>query len=282
MYKIGLSTTASDKTEELFEACANAGVEVVEISRPKTEVDALDYDSLKSISEKYGVEIWSFHLPFYPFSEIDISKPEMAKESVEYLCNIIDKATGIGIDKFVIHASGEPIADEERKTRMECAKKSLDTLAKFAKERGAVICVEDLPRSCLGRNISDMQELLSANEDLRACFDTNHLLYDDNIELVKAIGDKIVTLHVSDFDMVNERHWLPGEGKNDWQGILAALKEVGYNGPWLYEMGFELPKTIIRERKLTPSDLVRNAHELFENKEITIFSTPKENLGYWE
>lgn len=282
MYRIGLSTTASANTEELFKACANAGVEVVEISRPKTEVDALDYDSLKSISEKYGVEIWSFHLPFYPFSEIDISKPEMAKESVEYLCNIIDKATGIGIDKFVIHASGEPIGDEERKTRMECAKKSLDTLAKYAKARGAVICVEDLPRSCLGRSISDMKELLSANEDLRACFDTNHLLYDDNIELVKAIGDKIVTLHVSDFDMVNERHWIPGEGKNDWQGILSALKEVGYNGPWLYEMGFELPKTIIRERELTPSDLVRNAHELFEGKEITIFSKPKENLGYWE
>ena len=282
MYKIGLSTTASANTEELFKACADAGVDVVEISRPKAEVDSLDYDNLKAISEEYGVKIWSFHLPFYPFSEIDISKPEMAKESVEYLCSIIDKATGIGIDKFVIHASGEPIGDEERKTRMECAKNSLDILVKFAKERGAVICVEDLPRSCLGRSISDMKELLSANEDLRACFDTNHLLYDDNIELVKAIGDKIVTLHVSDFDMVNERHWLPGEGKNDWQGILSALKEVGYNGPWLYEMGFELPKTIIRERKLTPSDLVRNAHELFEGKEITIFSKPKENLGYWE
>ena len=102
------------------------------------------------------------------------------------------------------------------------------------------------------------------------------------MDFVKALGNKIVTLHVSDFDMVNERHWRPGEGKNDWKSILGALKEVGYAGPWLYEMDFGFPKTIIRERELTPEDLVRNATELFEGKEFTIFSTPKPNLGYWE
>ena len=282
MYKIGLSTTASRNTEELFSSCAKAGVEVVEISRPKGEVDALDYNELKSLSDKYGVKIWSFHLPFWPFSEIDISREDLAEKSIEYLCNIIDKATGIGIDKFVIHASGEPIEDEDRKGRMECAKKSLDTLAQYAKERGAIICVEDLPRSCLGRSISDICELISANDDLRVCFDTNHLLYEDNVDFVRALGDKIVTLHVSDFDMVNERHWLPGEGKNDWKSILGALKEVGYKGPWLYEIDFATPKTIIRERDLTAEDFVRNATELFEGKDFTIFSTPKPNLGYWE
>lgn len=282
MYKIGLSTTASKHTPGFFKACREAGVEVIEISRGKDEIDALDYDALKELSCEYGLKIWSFHLPFYPFEQIDISKASLSDDSVKYLCNIIDKATKIGIDKFIIHASGEPIEDGERKARMECAKKSLDTLAKYAKQRGATICVEDLPRTCLGRSISDIKELISANDDLRVCFDINHLLYEDNVDFIKELGDKIVTLHVSDYDMVNERHWLPGEGKNDWQAILAELKKVGYNGPWLYEIGFECPKTIIRERALAPQDFVRNANELFENKRITILSSPKENLGYWE
>lgn len=282
MYKIGLSTTASSNSEELFRACRDAGVAVVEISRPKAEVDALDYAELKRISDKYGVKIWSFHLPFYPFDEIDISKPSLAEGSVKYLCNIIDKATSIGIDKFIIHASGESIGDDERKERMECAKKSLFALAEYAMARGAVICVEDLPRTCLGRSIDDIKELLDAHTALRVCFDTNHLLYEDNIKFIRELGDKIVTLHVSDYDMINERHWLPGEGKNDWKGILEALSDIGYNGPWLYEMDFVLPKTIIRERELNPSDLVRNATELFEGAPISVISTPKPNLGFWE
>ena len=282
MYKIGLSTSASANTEELFGACRDAGIEVVEISRPKDEVDALDYEALKATSDKYGIKIWSFHLPFYPFNDIDISKPSIAHESVKYLSDIIDKACAIGIDKFIIHPSGEPIEECDRKERMECAKKSLFALAEHAKKYGATICVEDLPRTCLGRSIEDMRELVSAHEDLRVCFDTNHLLYDDNVELVRALGDKIVTLHVSDYDMVNERHWLPGEGKNDWSTILGALKAVGYNGVWLYEIGFACPNTIIRERDLAPSDFVKNARELFEGAPLTVISTPKPNLGFWE
>ena len=282
MYKIGLSTTGEKICEETIKMYGDAGLEYIEISCGKDEINALDYEKLKEWTEKYGVKIWSFHLPFYPFKEIDISNEEIVEETVEYLKAIILKASKIGIDKFIIHASGEPIDENDRQKRMDTAKKSLFQLAEFAKSVNATICVEDLPRTCLGRSASDILELLSAHKDLRACFDTNHLLGESNIDFIKAIGDKIVTLHVSDYDFINERHWLPGEGKNDWQFILKALKEIDYKGIWLYEIDMKCPNTIIRPRRLTVEDFQRNAKELFENKEITIFSTPKENLGYWD
>ena len=282
MYKIGLSTTGEKICEETIKMYGDAGLEYIEISCGKDEINALDYEKLKEWTEKYGVKIWSFHLPFYPFKEIDISNEEVVEETVEYLKDIILKASKIGIDKFIIHASGEPIDENDRPKRMDTAKKSLFKLAEFAKSVNAIICVEDLPRTCLGRSASDILELLSAHKDLRACFDTNHLLGESNIDFIKAIGDKIVTLHVSDYDFINERHWLPGEGKNDWQFILKALKEIDYKGIWLYEIDMKCPNTIIRPRRLTVEDFQRNAKELFENKEITIFSTPKENLGYWD
>ena len=282
MYKIGLSTTGEKICEETIKMYGDAGLEYIEISCGKDEINALDYERLKEWTEKYGVKIWSFHLPFYPFKEIDISNEEVVEETVEYLKDIILKASKIGIDKFIIHASGEPIDENDRQKRMDTAKKSLFQLAEFAKSVNATICVEDLPRTCLGRSASDILELLSAHKDLRACFDTNHLLGESNIDFIKAIGDKIVTLHISDYDFINERHWLPGEGKNDWQFILKALKEIDYKGIWLYEIDMKCPNTIIRPRRLTVEDFQRNAKELFENKEITIFSTPKENLGYWD
>ena len=282
MYKIGLSTTGEKINEETIKEYADSGIEYIEISTSKEKTDAICYEDLKSWCDKYGVKIWSFHLPFYPFSVIDISSEELAEFSVSYLSDIIKKATSIGVDKFIIHASGEPIEENQRKGRMECAKKSLFTLCEVAKECGATICVEDLPRTCLGRSAHDILELLTSHPDIKCCFDTNHLLGEDNAEFIRKVGDKIVTLHVSDYDFINERHWLPGEGKNDWQGILKALKEIDYKGIWLYEIDRACPKTIIRQRRLEFSDFIRNANEMFENKEITIISQPKPNLGYWD
>ena len=274
MLEIGLSTPGF-VNEQLFADMARAGIKHIEISVDKWKSEQLNYAELKAWSEKYGVNLWSFHLPFWPFDEIDISHPKMAEKSIEYLTGYIRKASAIGIDKFIIHASGEPIAENDRKSRMECAKKSLCTLAEIAKEYGSIICVEDLPRTCLGRSSQDMKELLSAHGDLRACFDTNHLLDEKITDFIHALGDKIVTTHISDYDYNNERHWLPGEGDMDWQAIYRALCEVGYKGAWLYELGFENTKKIERERNLTCADFSRNAHEIFEGKALTVVSHKK-------
>lgn len=102
------------------------------------------------------------------------------------------------------------------------------------------------------------------------------------MDFIHKVGKRIITTHVSDYDFVNERHWLCGEGDIDWEKLLKALNDVQYKGPWLYEIGFTCPKTIIRNRNLTCNDFALNAKELFSNKKPTVFSTRKENLGMWE
>ena len=279
MYKIGLSTPSNEElTEELFKSCAEAGISHIEISVSNELSKKLDYEKIKEWADKYGITLWSFHLPFWPFSEIDVSKPEIADCTVEYLKTYIDKASKIGIDKFIIHASGEPIDECERAVRMETAKKSLATLAEYAKERGALIAVENLPRTCLGRNSSDIKELLLAHPSLVSCFDTNHLLAQDFCEYIDEIGDKIITLHVSDYDFVDERHWLPYEGKIDWQKMLKKLAGIGYTGIWLYELDLTAPPTISRERTLTVKDFADNAAAVFSGVTPKFLGTPTENL----
>ncbi|MBQ8163366.1 MAG: sugar phosphate isomerase/epimerase [Clostridia bacterium] len=282
MFKIGLSTPGY-VDEELFKLCKKAGIFYLEISPNSDKYKDLDFQKLKEWSEKYGVNIWSFHLPFIPFEKIDISKPSLAKQSVEHLCGFIQKGAEIGIDKFVIHASGEPIDDSEREKRVECSKNSLATLAEFAGKYNAIIAIEDLPRSCLGKNSDEIKELLSAHSSLKVCFDTNHLLTGETHEhFINELAGEIITTHISDYDYVNERHWLPGEGKIHWQSLIKALKAINYDGVWLYEIDFGCPRTIIRPRDLVCEDFVLNAKELFEGKAPTVFSTPKENLGYWD
>ncbi len=283
MYRIGLSSCSKEICANLFKSFKDSGIELIEISVSSIEqCEKINFELIDTLSKEFGIELWSFHLPFAPFEKIDISSEKLAEYSVSYCKQVIEKATKIGIKNFIVHASGEPIDETDREKRMERAKKSLFELADFAEKFGATIAVEDLPRSCLGNCASDISELISAHEKLRICFDTNHLLNEDFSYFIDTLGDKIITTHISDYDYVNERHWLPGEGKIDWQKMLSDLEKVGYNGPWLYEIDFKCPKTIIRERDLTCEDFAKNAREVFENDQITVISKPKEGLGYWE
>lgn len=282
MYKIGLSTPCGHITEENLASYRAAGLTVMEISDRVEGYADFDYERARTLADQYGIELHSMHLPFMPFTQIDISSPALADDTVEYYRELIEKGASIGIKIFVLHPSGEPIKDEERSIRMETAKKTLARLAEIAKANDAVIAVENLPRSCLGKNSAEIAELLSAHEALRACFDTNHLLSEPLADFMRNIKDRIITTHISDYDFVNERHWLPGEGKIDWQEILSILTEIGYQGPWMYELSLVCPKTILRDRSLCHADLMRNAQELFSKKTPTVISQPKPNLGWWE
>ncbi len=279
MYKIGVSSSCFELTEENFKLINKANIGAIEISSSPVVQAEIDYKKLKQTADNYNVELWSCHLPFYPFEEFDISATDVSsrKKTVEHLGQLIKKAASVGVNKFVLHPSGEPICDTEREAHLYSAKESLNSLAELASSCGGVVAVEDLPRTCLAHNTEEMLDLLSANEKLRVCFDSNHLTCDDNIRFIKTLGDKIVTVHISDYDLVDEKHWLPGEGKNDWQAILNALKEVNYSGVWMYELRLEAPKTITRPRDLTFFDIYENAISIFNNKEIQVLGVPNIN-----
>lgn len=284
LYPVGLSTCGKVISEKLFAEFMSAGITEAEISTDLEAYDHLDFDAIRRDALSTGLHLNSFHLPFSSPDRLDISSlnGEQRGRNLAYLSEFIRKAGGIGIGKIVIHPSSEPIPDAERGERMRISKESLCLLQRTALEAGSCLCVEDLPRSCLGHTSPEMLDLLSADESLTCCFDTNHLLTEDAAQFVRALGKKIVTLHVSDFDFMNERHWLPGEGKLDFARVIEALREVGYAGAWLYEINYACPRTILRPRDLTAEDFARNARELFHGLTPTVISTHKEKLGMWE
>ncbi len=273
MLQTGISTCGApaDVFEAFFSALSAAGVQTAEISPPQGHYDETDLREVRRLSDRYGVRLWSFHLPFYPFEEIDISSldPTLRKRSVDEIGERIRQAADAGIGVYVIHPSGEPIPDTERAERIKYAKESLSRLSRAAQECGGTLAVEDLPRTCRGRNSAEILELLTADPGLRVCFDTNHLLGEDQVDFVRNAGAKIVTLHVSDYDRTDERHWLPGEGVTDWHALSSALLAAGYSGPWMYEVHLGKDPSMPRPRDLAAADFVRNAREILEGLPIT-------------
>ncbi len=296
-WKVGHSIRIFD--EELLRQYRENGIDALELGLPvaKSSYKNVDYlmfkqiiddtadvlSSYKKMVADYELIPHSFHLPFHPSGINDPAglEEETFRTTVDVQKLSIEKAAFLGCKIAVIHPSREPYAEEERSARIAASQRVLSILADFASEMGIQIAVENLPRTCMGRNSAEILELLKADDRLRVCYDTNHLLGESAESFIRACGDKIITLHVSDYDFLDERHWLPGEGKNDWQTIIRLLVEVGYNGPWLYELGFDAPESITR-RKLTCADFKRNAEELFAGKAPTVIGTPTSGLLHWK
>lgn len=277
---IGLSLKLPYLNEEFFAKMKASGVEAVEISCATEDYDKLDYAAIKAAADKTGITLWSFHYPF-GYYNIASLKPGRCEETVAYLSDLTRKASAIGIKRFVVHASGEPIAAEDRAECMRRAKKSLAALSQVAKECGVVIAVEDLPRTCLGNCHEDILELIGDDPTLGVCFDSNHLTLERGEDFLAVTGHRLITVHISDFDFFNERHWLPGEGKVDWPSMMQALDATGYSGVFLYELSFESTGTIERKRPLEPSDFAENAATLEAGLAPKPVDVPYAKLGMW-
>ena len=298
-WKVGHSTRKLNE-EMVFQYLEN-GIEALELGLPvpkdifKKMSSYTDFAScvhdisseleqFKKILDNSEIIPHSFHLTFHPAALNDPASLDVnvAKTTIDIQKLSLEKAAYLGCKIAVIHPSREPYPEEERAERIAAAQKVLAELADFAAKMNIQIAVENLPRTCLGRNSSEILELIQADDRLRVCYDTNHLLGEDAESFIKACGSKIITLHVSDYDFLDERHWMPGEGKNDWSKIYSLLREVGYNGPWLYEVGFEGAESILRSRDLSYADFRRNADEIFEGKPLTVLGKSAQGLLRWE
>ncbi len=257
-----------------------AGIEALEYVINGCRMDPfyfeIDYKRLVLEAISAGIVPWSVHLPFLPFETLNIATvdSDVLKSSVHDFSEILRRIGDAGIPTAVIHPSGEPNAPEIRAEIMKNAKEGLAALASVAAESGVILAVEDLPRTCLGNSSAEILDLISADDRLRVCFDTNHLLGEDIPTFMRAVGDKIHTVHISDYDFIDERHWLPGEGKIDWATVMKVFDEIGYENPFIYEVSFQAPKTIERPRILTAADFGRNARELHNGEPLTVIGKP--------
>ena len=232
--------TAPEKLSEM----AEAGICQAELSMPHLTSVYGDFDyphrfsSLRREARNLGVDITSVHLPYCGVAPEDPLQ-DVRDETVRIQKELISVAAEAGVGKCIMHPSRDGTPDAERDERLKYAADSISRINEFASKCGVTLCIENLPRKCLGRTPAEMRMFLENIPGLRMVMDLNHSLLQDNVTFIHSIGKWIVSLHVSDYDLIDERHMLPGLGKNDWNGILKALEDENYRGRFLYELRWD-------------------------------------------
>ncbi len=228
---------------QTFKYMKSAGIEYLEVGLPKfKEVDiatitqkVIEY---KKAADEAGMTIWSVHIPFGWEYDLSTPDPVLQERSRQYILFSLELAKGLGkYEKAVLHTSFEPIKPEKRDAHIMALRNALTELGPLVEKDYQVrLAVEDLPRTCLGNSSAEMLQILGNNTSVDVCFDVNHLLGEKSEHFGQIIGDRIKTVHISDYDEVNERHWLPGKGVINWNGVVDALVKSGYDGPFMFEV----------------------------------------------
>lgn len=194
-----------------------ADITIVELSGVHSILhDDSKFAEMKNTLDGSGFSVNSIHGPGVDTLNLDPDTRAGAIRKIEFYLNRLDTLNG---RYLTVHPSFELVADSERQARLKACRESILELDELMKKYpGMMIALENLPRTCLGNTSGELNALIKDTSPQRVgiCLDTNHMLQEDLITFTRNTASRIVTVHISDYDAEDERHWFPGQGINDW------------------------------------------------------------------
>lgn len=234
---------------------------------PPQEVKPRIYEFIERI-DSAGIKVWSVHLPFSKTLDISVLDDSLRQKNVEFMAEIIELCAGFKPEKLVLHPSSEPIEDNQKEQRIANSIHSIGYLRTYADKIGAQLCIENLPRTCLGNTPDELLRIVGDFPEVGICFDTNHYLTGSPFEFIEKAGGRIATVHASDYDGINECHWIPRQGVIDWGKMLYDLKKSGYRGVFMFETtkDHELNQRATPERLSESYKFIKEQYVDYEKK----------------
>ena len=226
--------------EESFKMIKAADFDGVDFSFHKEGGKALDFTNhaedakrTKALLDKYALTCEQGHAPFeFSFGE------EMNEFSENYLNMVktLEYASVIGCKTVVVHAVKVPMGEDFLSTNLAYYK----SLIPYAEKFGVKIAVENLLNSIFWypEKLNKFIEMLDSPV-FCACIDVGHseILGLPAEKFISGMNKRLIEcVHLHDTDRKIDRHWIPYQGEHNWNAILKALADYGFDG----EMNLEV------------------------------------------
>jgi sugar phosphate isomerase/epimerase/lysophospholipase L1-like esterase len=254
--KVGYSVGIAGITQEKMTYAKSVGIDYLETSingfidkdrnfKYSDEEIIAKIKHAKKIADDAGIIIWSIHMPFSKIIDISLTD-EAERKKVVALHQKVLKFCKILQPKIILFHPSYYLSLNEREQRKIQMIKSARELNKAVRAinadmvlenmLGFDLLVDELRERPLLRTVEEAVELMNRLPDnIYAAVDMNHIKNPE--KLILAMGKRLKSVHIADGTGKQENHYFPcsGQGQNDWMKILAALEQVGYKGPFLYE-----------------------------------------------
>jgi sugar phosphate isomerase/epimerase len=153
-------------------------------------------------------------------------------------------ARELGGSLVVVHCSTirtGGVSAPERAARIAQLRKSIAELARFGRDLGVRYAFENLPAyHAVGSDVGELAAILrdaGCLDNVGMCFDTGHaLMVGDAAAAIRAAGDRIIYVHLSDNSGRADEHEMPTYGALDTDAVALALCDVRYSGTVMLEV----------------------------------------------
>lgn len=231
------------KTIDIFSEAGFKGIDFgLDIPMYVAENNKDFFTDIKRYAEDKGIGFYQTHAPFGMKVESEIENNYFFPEIVKSL----EKSSWLGSDMMVVHPCRRMENYKEAGTYNELLELNLDfyrRLIPYYEEYGVKIAIENIGW-CITESADGLLDVYNNldNEAFTICFDAGHagVCGQDVVDMVKKFGNKIGCTHIHDNNGVDDSHTLPYYGVIDWESVMKALAECGYEGNLNYEAGLFL------------------------------------------
>ena len=191
-----------------------------------------EYSGLLS---EIGLETLDVHGTATQSISIDTFSPEHHQEYIRLLENRIDFCHHVGGDAVVVHppAYHAPRLEE----RMAQSHKVIRSIEKLCLDKSVRLAFENVRKDdhlIIGEYFERYPP-----EFVGLCYDSGHANFNDNLDEVMKLGDRLIVTHLHDNKGEKDDHQYPGWGTIDWEKVTSWLKETSLNKPWNLEVAHE-------------------------------------------
>ena len=235
------------QTIDLF---SEVGFEAIDFNLDKAPyyADTLDqgfFESIRAYAAGKGIVFSQTHAPF-PSSFPD---PEQTQQRFGEIVKAMEHASWLGAEMIVVHPGKHVDYHVDYDAALAWNLGFFRRLIPYAEEYHIRIAIENI-RGSLTETPQGLLALLQQldNAVFTVCCDVGHgnICGVDPAELVRQLGSRIGCTHIHDNDGTRDAHTLPYYGTIDWESVMQAFAEIGYEGNLNYEAGYFL-KTVPAE-----------------------------------
>lgn len=246
--------------ENYLELARNHGFDWIDVSGscPENFPETFDSSRMKNLRAK--LEDYGLGCGIHTASYVNTAEvfEGIRKGVVQHFKEFIDLGRGMGARYLIIHCGAY---FRQFRTRVEeSLVRTLKEATSYAERWGVSLLIENMNRipqtpagkpwelsfehpeiSYLGVTIEELAEVYSKVNSPMLGFSLNvahaHLLADGFLPFLKAFGDKLGNVQISDNNGITDEHLPVGQGTVDFIGLIRQLKKMDYQGTLSLSVG---------------------------------------------
>jgi len=227
------------------------------------QISKREIQKILRLKEKHGLQ-FSIHTPCFDLNPASIN-PRIREEVFEHYRESLDLARKVGANAVVVHLGNRSDMKLRQDESLTWTIQLLKRVLKIAENYRILLLAENTDYGDLSM-VKDEEQYRKViykfhSPFMKAILDTGHANLNGipMVRLIKRLGRRLGSLHISDNQGDKDAHLPPGQGSINFKLIFNALDNIQFNGTVILEIYDEaspseaLDQSLNYIQKLSPS-----------------------------